>query len=261
MDPLEPSAPTGRSAADRVAIITGAALGLGRAIAERLSSRAAGLLLVDRDQHDLERTAQRVKRPGLLIETLVADMADPGTPAQVMAVAQAGFGGADILINNAGIVPYAPFFDTTREFLRSVLCIDVESVYFMSQAFARALVQRHAGGGIVNLGTSHAIAGVAGTSAYAAAKGAIHSLTRALAVELAPYRIRVNTLALGTTMTERVKTSINAETLTGRMRQIPLRRGAEPSEAADAVVYLVDAEYATGTELVLDGGFTIFGDA
>jgi NAD(P)-dependent dehydrogenase (short-subunit alcohol dehydrogenase family) len=85
-------------------------------------------------------------------------------------------------------------------------------------------------------------------------------MTRALAVELAPLGIRVNTLALGTTMTERVRSDLGSDLLTKRMKQIPLRRGAEPGEAAEAISFLLDAGFATGTELVLDGGFTVFGD-
>jgi NAD(P)-dependent dehydrogenase (short-subunit alcohol dehydrogenase family) len=253
--------PTARSVTERVAIVTGAAVGLGRVIAGRLATEVSGLVLVDRDQSELGRTAGLVERPGLTIETLVADVTEHDAPARVASLASARFGGADVLINNAGVVDYAPFFETTPPMLRRLLAIDVESVYFMSQAFARDLVQRGAGGSIVNLGTMHALRGVGGTSGYAAAKGAIHSLTRALSVELAPHGIRVNTLALGMTLTARVVATLSEETMSGRLRQIPLRRGAQPSEAADAVVYLVNAEYATGTELVLDGGFTIFGDA
>jgi len=122
------------------------------------------------------------------------------------------------------------------------------------------LRERGEGGVVVNLGTSHAITGVAGTSAYAAAKGAVHAMSRALAVELAGLGIRVNTLALGTTLTERVRNDLPAALLEQRYRQIPLGRGADPGEAARAVVFLLDAGYATGSELVLDGGFTVYGD-
>jgi glucose 1-dehydrogenase len=209
----------------------------------------------------LAALAEQLAAQGTTVVTHVADLTLPDSAAEVITLADEKLGGADALVNNAGIVEYADFFATSRPFLRRLLDVDVEAVYFMTQAFATSLRDRGYGGVVVNLGTGHALAGVGGTSGYAAAKGAIHAMTRALAVELAPLGIRVNTLALGTTMTDRVRTNLPPELLEGRLQQIPLRRGAEPEEAAQAVAYLLDAGYATGTELVLDGGFTIFGDA
>jgi NAD(P)-dependent dehydrogenase (short-subunit alcohol dehydrogenase family) len=179
----------------------------------------------------------------------------------VLALADQELGGAEALVNNAGIVEYAPFLETSRTALRRLLEVDVEAVFFMTQAFATSLRRRGGGGVVVNLGTIHAVDGVSGTAAYAAAKGAIHALTRTLAVELAPDGIRVTNLVLGPTMTERVRTALPPDLLEQRLKQIPLRRAAEPDEAARAVTYLLEADYATGCELVLDGGFTAFGDA
>jgi len=244
----------------RVVIVTGAARGLGRAIAVELARCGSALLLVDLLEDPLAELAGELTAAGHKVASCVADLTHPGSAERVVAVANEELGGANALVNNAGIVDYAGFFETTTEMLRRLLEVDVEAVYFATQAFAASLRDRGQGGAVVNLGTSHAIAGVAGTSAYAAAKGAVHAMTRALAVELADLGIRVNTLALGTTLTERVRTELPAGLLEQRYRQIPLSRGAEPVEAARAVAYLLDAEYATGTELVLDGGFTVYGD-
>jgi NAD(P)-dependent dehydrogenase (short-subunit alcohol dehydrogenase family) len=253
--------PPERGRRDRVLIITGAARGLGHAIAIELAPRSAALLLVDVDEELLTVVGTKLAAEGRTVITHVADLTAPESAAEVVALADEKLGGADALVNNAGIVDYADFFATSRGFLRRLLEVDVEAVYFMTQAFAASLRDRGYGGAVVNLGTSHALAGVGGTSAYAAAKGAVHAMTRALAVELAPFGIRVNTLALGTTLTDRVRTDLPEGLLSRRFQQIPLRRGAEPGEAARAVSYLLDAGYATGTELVLDGGFTVFGDA
>ena len=252
--------PPERAQGDRVAIVTGAAKGLGHAVTLELAPRTAGLLLVDLDDQALSTLGEKLTAEGHRILTHVADVTAEGSAAEIVALADEQLGGADVLVNNAGIVQYDGFLDTSREFLRRLLEVDVESVYFMTQAFAASLVNRGLGGSVVNLGTGHALTGVGGTSAYAAAKGAIHALGRSLAVELAPAGIRVNTLALGTTMTERVRTELAPELLAQRFEQIPLGRGATPEEAARAIAYLIDAEYATGTELVLDGGFTVFGD-
>lgn len=248
--------------AERVVIVTGAARGLGRTIATELAPRTAGLLLADRDDGPLQELAQEIRQLGRgpRVVTHTGDLTAPESAAEVVALADEQLGGADALVNNAGLVEYEDLFATSPALLRRLLGVDLEAVYFVTQAFARSLRDRGRPGSIVNLGTGHALVGVAGTSAYAAAKGAVHALTRALAVELAPLGIRVNTLALGTTMTERVRTTLPAGLIEQRMRQIPLRRGAEPEEAARAVGYLLDADYATGTELVLDGGFTVFGD-
>ncbi|RYE41031.1 MAG: SDR family oxidoreductase [Hyphomicrobiales bacterium] len=242
-----------------VAIITGATKGLGVAFAQQLAPSCKGLVITGRNEAELEGVAAGLREAGHQVVTHVGDMRDEGAPAAIVAAA-ASLGGADILVNNAGIVEYGPFLDISREQLRRLLAIDVESVFFMTQAFAADLKERAHPGVIINLGTSHALTGVGGTSGYAAAKGGVHALTRALAVELAPFGIRVNTLALGTTMTERVKKNLSPELLNQRYASIPLGRGATAEEAARALEYLVEAEFATGTELVLDGGFTIFGD-
>lgn len=250
-----------RSADDRVVIVTGAAHGLGRAIAAELAPRSRGLVLVDLDSDALSDAERELADAGHAVVSLSADLTKPDSASAVVTLAEDTFGGSDALVNNAGIVDYAGFFDTSRDLLRRLLEVDVEAVYFMTQAFATSLRTRNRGGSVVNLGTGHAIAGVGGTSAYAAAKGAIHALSRALAVELAPLGIRVNTLALGTTMTDRVRNDLPPGLLEQRFRQIPLGRGAEPQEAARAVAFLLGADYSTGAELVLDGGFTVFGDA
>jgi cyclopentanol dehydrogenase len=245
---------------NQVVIVTGAARGLGREIARELAAQGRALVLVDLLHQPLEELATDLSASGARVVTCVADMTASDSPSRVVATAQDAFGGADALVNNAGIVDYAGLFETDRKMLERLLEIDVVSVYLMTQAFAAALRERGEGGVVVNLGTSHAITGVAGTSAYAAAKGAVHAMSRALAVELAGLGIRVNTLALGTTLTERVRNDLPAALLEQRYRQIPLGRGADPGEAARAVVFLLDAGYATGSELVLDGGFTVYGD-
>jgi NAD(P)-dependent dehydrogenase (short-subunit alcohol dehydrogenase family) len=243
-----------------VIVVTGSAQGLGRSIAAELAPRSAGMLLVDIDKTGIDAYAERLRAKGHSVETLGIDLTAADSGAAVIAAAEEAFGRADVLVNNAGIVQYADLDATSPGLLRRLLNIDVEAPYFLTQAFASALRSRGAGGCVINLGTSHALVGVAGTSAYAAAKGALHAMTRALAVELAPHGVRVNTLALGTTMTERVRTRLDPELIGQRMRQIPLKRGAEPGEAAQAVAFLVNARFATGTELVLDGGFTVYGD-
>ncbi|GAA1515389.1 SDR family NAD(P)-dependent oxidoreductase [Nocardioides humi] len=244
----------------RTVIVTGASQGLGRTIACALAPTSRALLVVDRLDEPLQLLAAQLRRAGHQVAACVADLTEDGSAGRVVAVADVELGGADALVNNAGLVEYAAFFDTSPELLRRLLRVDVESVFLLTQAFAASVRDRGESGAVVNLGTSHALAGVAGTSAYAAAKGAVHALTRALAVELAGIGIRVNTLALGTTLTERVRTELPPALLEQRLRQIPLHRGADPAEAARAVSFLLDAEFATGTELVLDGGFTVYGD-
>lgn len=243
------------------AIVTGAAKGLGRAIADKLASVGFSLLLVDRNEQDLHDTVVELGKSGTSVASYAVDLTEPQAADVVVAAADREFGGASVLVNNAGIVPFRGFLETPLDLLREVLTNDVETVYTMTQAFVRSRISKAEGGCVINLGTGHALTGVGGTSAYAAAKGAVHALTRALAVELAPHGIRVNTLALGTTMTDRVRANLPDEVLRARLRQIPLGRAADPGEAADAVLYLIRAGYATGTELVLDGGFTIFGDS
>jgi len=250
----------GTSADGLIVAVTGTASGLGRTMALHLVDHATGLVLADVDADGLAAIEVELSRR-IPVVTLVSDVRDESFPKSFLDLARQGIGTPHVLVNNAGIVPYAPFLTQDRAVFRELFAVDVESVYFLSQEFARQRIAEGGGGLIVNLGTVHSLVGVGGTSAYAAAKGALHALTRALAVELAPHGIRVNTLALGTTMTDRVKSALSPEVLEGRLRQIPLHRGATPEEAAHALQFLIEAEFTTGTEIVLDGGFTVFGDS
>lgn len=245
------------------AIVTGAARGLGQAIAELFLASGANVLVVDRDARQLAAaTTMLADTHGpARVAAVVADLADEAAADRVVEYGQHQFGTLHVLVNNAGIVKYAPFLDTSSALLRELLLIDVESVFRMTQSFARYLIAGSIQGNIINIGSSHAETGVGGTAAYAAAKGAIHALTRALAVELAPHGIRVNTAAFGTTATERVRNELPATVLEKRLRQIPLARAATPQEAAGAVLHLTTAGYMTGATLMVDGGFTVFGDS
>jgi NAD(P)-dependent dehydrogenase (short-subunit alcohol dehydrogenase family) len=243
-----------------VAVVTGAARGLGEAIAARLAAAEFSVFLADRDPEPLAAVAADLggERSG----SLALDLLDDDAPDRLLAAAVERFGRVDVLINNAGIVPFATFLETTADQVREVLLTNAGTQFRVAQAAARQMIAQGEGGTIVNLGTIHALKGVAATAAYAMSKGAIHALTRTLAVELAPHRIRCVTLAPGTILTERVRGALDAATFASRMAKVPAGRFGTVDDVAAAALFLVGGEssFINGQEIVVDGGFTAYGD-
>jgi NAD(P)-dependent dehydrogenase (short-subunit alcohol dehydrogenase family) len=245
-----------------VTIVTGAARGLGEAIAARLAAAGSPVFLADRDAAELAAVTAELEAAGGRVGSLALDLLDDDAPERLVAAAVETFGRVDALVNNAGIVPFAAFLDTTPEQVREVLATNAGTQFRVAQAAARRMIAQGDGGTIVNLGTIHALKGVASTAAYAMSKGAIHALTRTIAVELAPHRIRCVTLAPGTILTERVKGALDAETFASRLAKVPAGRFGTPDDVAAAALFLLGPEggFINGQEIVVDGGFTAYGD-
>jgi len=248
----------------KTAIVTGAANGIGASVAKLLARSGRSVVIIDRDENALSETLNSIQGAGFAAHSICADLSDLSVPTRIFEEAHHVFGGVEELVNVAGTVDYGSLQTYSADRLRSLLAIHVEANYSMIQAYVRASSDRRlhpkAGGSVVNVGTMHALRGVSKTSAYAAAKGALHAMTRSLAIELAPLNIRLNTLALGATETERLRNDMPPDLLAQRLKQIPLRRLATQEEAAGAALFLLDNEYITGTDLIVDGGFTAFGD-
>jgi NAD(P)-dependent dehydrogenase (short-subunit alcohol dehydrogenase family) len=254
--------------APRVAVVTGANRGIGRAIAARLAAGGDRLVLVARDA---ERTAEVVAELGdgcgaeLGAERVVAvdgDVSDPATGEAAVAAALARWDRLDVLVNNAALDLAAPLLQTTPAQARQVAEVNLLGSLFMLQACARAMRDR-GGGAIVNLSSRLAVIGVPTMAVYGAMKGGIEALTRGAAIELAPHGVRVNAVAPGFTETPLFTEWLADQDEPERARaevadQIPQRRLGTVDDVAAAVAFLAGAEagHITGTVLRVDGGYT-----
>ncbi|MCL6542939.1 MAG: SDR family oxidoreductase [Roseiflexus sp.] len=250
--------------AGKVALITGAASGIGRATALTLAREGAAVVVADIDAPRGAETVATIGDAGGRAHFVQADVIRDAE--RMVEAAMQEFGRLDILVNNAGIFYTVDLLDVT--FDEWVRAVDV--MYFgtfrCSQAAARQMVHQGAGGRIVNISSINAFLGMPQSSHYNSAKGAIDQLTRCLAVELAPHGILVNGVAPGFVETPMaIVNGINEhetpefQEFYVRRRRIPLARPALPAEIAEAVAFLVSPRctYITGHTLVVDGGLSI----
>ncbi|HEY7713755.1 MAG TPA: SDR family oxidoreductase [Candidatus Binatia bacterium] len=240
-------------------IVTGAATGLGYAIAEQFVHRGANVLLNGRTEARLVGAADRLGEPAR-VALLPADITDPANADRVVGAARDHFGRVDVLVNNAGIFYCKPFTEYGIDELDSFLGY-VRGTFALTQAAVRQMRRQGDGGAIVNIGTILAFNGVAAlpSSAPMAAKGAITALTKNLSIELAADNIRINAVAPGVVPTPLYGDLSDAE-LNSLHDMQPLGRYGTPKDIADAVLYLAGATWVTGVILPVDGGVDAGGD-
>ena len=237
------------------ALVTGAGRGIGLAAASALAQAGAHVTLVARTVAEIEAAAQAIRARGDQAAVLPLDVTDVG--AARAAVAQAA--PFDILVNNAGMNRPAPFVDVTVEDFDAILSLNVRAAFFMAQAVARRLIEAGRPGSIINVSSQMGHVGAARRSVYCASKHAMEGFTKAMAIELAPHNIRVNSLGptfLETPMTRPffAKEAFRAEVL----GKIKLGRLGQLEELTGALIFLAcDASsLMTGSALVVDGGWT-----
>jgi glucose 1-dehydrogenase len=246
-----------------VAVVTGAAQGIGRAIAEHLHARGAHLLLVDCNAAGVVETAKTLHRLGSSnVNSLVVDLGEPATIKALTTAAAAFESKVDILINNAGIELDLSFAAITSEAFDRVIAVNLRGPLLVSQALLPLFPQT--GGAIVNISSIHAGHAFPNAIPYACSKAGMMALTRNMALELAPRHIRVNAVCPGYIDTpmwdEWLRASSNPEALAIQTEALhPLGRRGLPSDIASAAAYLASpqAAWITGSSLVVDGGLTI----
>ena len=234
----------------RVAIVTGAARGIGRGVARALAAEGASVVVADRDLPGAERVAEE-------LDGAVAVRVDVSVEEDVRGLVDAtlaAFGRIDVLVNNAGIASASPLGETTLDEWNRVLAVDLTGVFLCSRAVVPAMAEQ-AAGAIVNVGSQLGLRGAPNLAAYCAAKAGVHGLTKALARELAPLGIRVNAVAPGPVDTP-ILDDVDAATMAGILAEIPLGRIARVEEIAPVVVLLAgDAgTYFTGSVVNVSGG-------
>ena len=250
------------------AIVTGAARGLGAAIAGRLLQSGASVALVD-VAPAVSATAQRLGAgvPDATALGLVADVSDEAGCGEAVARAVSELGGIDLLVNNAGIGgPATSVVDTALAEFRRVIEVNLTGTFLASRAAARAMIAQGTGGTIINLGSIFGQQGVSNGAGYCASKAGVALLTHSLALELAPHRIRVNTIAPGHMATDmqwdelRSRAAAQGTTFDEQVAKVresvPLGRHGTGEDIAGAVVWLASAgaAYVTGQEVGVNGG-------
>ncbi len=240
----------------RVAVVSGAARGIGRALAEGLAARRAHVVAVD--VLDSEETAAAIAAADGTCMALVADV---GSPLEVARVARE-VGRCDVLVNNAALLGTTPFLALDHELFRETLRVNLESQFLLARAFAPGMVER-GWGRIVNVASSSLFTSTPGLAAYMASKGGVLGLTSALANDLGPHGITVNAVSPGLTRTPGVDADIGAGILSPAAIDAAVAAQAIPRHGtADDLVGLVlfltgdDASFVTGQFLVADGGAT-----
>lgn len=245
----------------KVALITGAGGGIGRATALRFASEGARLVLVDFDSKRGEEVRREAEQRGTVARFFPADVAKEEACRAMIEFAEREFGGLHVLFNNAGIFPDedGSVTETSGEVLQRVLDVNVKGVFFGCKYGIPALL-RAGGGSIINTASFVALMGAATSqSAYTASKGAVLALTREIAVEFARKRIRANALCPGPVNTPLLQNLLaDPARRARRLVHIPMGRLAEADEVANAVLFLASDEssYITGTAFVVDGGIT-----
>ena len=245
----------------RVAIVTGASSGIGRATATRLS--AAGVRVVALARREVRLAELHAEYP--TIEPAVCDVTDHEQLARVVEGTIANHGRIDILVNNAGFSYYERLTETPLEHWRETMAVNVEAMFVLARLVVPHMIENEYGR-IVNVSSTQSIAAEPVVGAYAASKGAINAWSRSLAVDLAEYGILVNVVAPGCTLTEMSIVDGVDETQSEffqqwyvKHRKIPLARPGRSEEVAAAIAFLCgdDCTYITGQTLVVDGGLSI----
>ena len=243
---------------DRVAIVTGAAQGIGHAIARRLIDEGARVLLCDLDAARIAEAARGLDATGTRVRTHAGDVSRKTTALALVDTAVDAFGRIDILVNNAGITHAAEFLDLDEADFDRVLAVNLKSMFLCGQAAARRMVAQKSGGAIVNLSSVNAILAIPNQVPYVVSKGGINQLTKVMALALAPHGIRVNGIGPGTIATEMAKKAVLGSDEAKRkiLSRTPMGRLGEPEEIAAVAAFLAsdDASYLTGQTIYPDGG-------
>jgi len=239
---------------DKVALVTGAAQGIGFACAEAFVREGAKVMLADLKEDAVRAAAGKISGAA----SIACDVSKKAAVDAAVAATVKAFGRLDILVANAGIVHAAEFLDLEEADFDRVLAVNLKGVFLAGQAAARQMKRQGGGGTIINMASVNAVLAIPNQVPYVVSKGAINQLTKVMALALANERIRVNGIGPGTILTELAKTAVlgNKEAERKILSRTPMGRMGEPSEIGSVAVFLAsdEASYLTGQSIYPDGG-------
>ena len=246
----------------KVVAITGGGSGIGKETAARFAAEGAKVVINGRDLAKLEASAREIDSTRQNIAVSAGDIADPATGAALVDLAVTRFGKLDILVNNAGVFNPKPFLELTEKDYDWYLDTILKGKFFTAQAAAKAMKDK--GGAIVQTGSMWAIQAIGATpsAAYSAANAGVHAMVRNLAIELAPYKIRINAVAPAVVETPVYNTFLSDDQVKEVLPSFdafhPLGRNGQPRDIAEAILFLASdqASWITGAVLPVDGGVT-----
>jgi NAD(P)-dependent dehydrogenase (short-subunit alcohol dehydrogenase family) len=241
----------------KVALVTGGAQGIGRAICDRFAAEGAIVAVLDIKADNAERAAQAIRDQGGQAVACAGNVAERATFESAVDSLERQYGRLDVLVNNAIWVRYGPIDEITPEMLDRMVGTGFKSVVWGTQVAAR-LMAKGSGGSIINIASAAGFLGMPNGLIYCGVKAGVLGLTRASAVELGPKRIRVNAIAPGTIMTEGVRINVDEAGMAKRIARTPVGRLGQVEDIANAAVFLAceDSGFMTGESMLIDGGVT-----
>jgi glucose 1-dehydrogenase len=243
--------------AGRVVAVTGGGQGIGRVIASHFAAAGAAVAVFDADAETGRESHAALLADGAIAVLEIVDVTDIDATAAALERVEAALGTVDVLVNNAAYERYEPFLDISLESWERHIAVDLTAVFTCSQLVARRLVAEGRPGRIVNLASINSFAAEPGLVHYAAAKGGVANMTRAIALELAPHKILVNAVAPGPIATEKTGPMFATAEFAASMARIPLGRPGTAAEVAGLCTFLAsdDASFITGSVIPVDGGY------
>lgn len=246
---------------DKVAIVTGSASGIGKAIAEHFADEGANVAIVDLNESKAKEVAGEINKTGKRAIAIKADVSCSDQVKRMVKTTLEELEEINILVNNAGIILHAKVIETKEEDWDRILRNNLKSCFLCCKEVARQMIKQGKGGKIINISSIHARLSEPSAGAYTAAKGGMEAFSRTLATELARYKINVNVIEPGATYTELTIPMYTESAKKALYQRIPLKEIAQPEWIATGALFLAsdDAHYITGQILTIDGGYTMDG--
>lgn len=248
----------------KVSIVTGGGGAIGAAICQQLASNGAKVIVTGRTQKTLDKVVEQIKANGGEAAAVICDVSDPVSTQKMVDAVVELYGRIDCLVNNAGINggpdDRKPIHEYDDALWKRIIDVDLNGVYYCSKPVIKQMEKQGTGGSIINIGSIVGLTPLRLQCAFTAAKAAVFNLSKAMALELAPLNIRVNSIAPGSIMFEGTRKLFYADTQRAEalLSHIPMHRAGDPDEIAAMTCFLAseEASYMTGSVVTIDGGWT-----